>query len=183
MSAAIQEFAQNLIVAVLNSLPVGIALALLTSILLRFTRRAGSSARFAVWLSALMALPLLAFLPSGSPGLFSFHERPGLTVPASWAIPALAVWATVAALILARIAVGIWRIRRIRQSCVPMAKEKLNPAILSWLGHARSSRKIAVCTSNLVHVPAAIGFLKPAIVVPAWALTDLSSDQDRKSVV
>jgi hypothetical protein len=40
-----------------------------------------------------------------------------------------------------------------------------------------TSRKIAILTSDRVRVPAAIGFAKPAIILPAWSLQDLSANE------
>src|SRR5207248_10974238 len=37
-----------------------------------------------------------------------------------------------------------------------------------------SSRRVALTTTERVNVPAAIGFFKPMIVIPAWALRELT---------
>ena len=53
----------------------------------------------------------------------------------------------------------------------------LHPALRNTLNNFGSSRHIAVCTSGRVRVPAAIGFMNPAIILPEWALQDLSPDE------
>jgi beta-lactamase regulating signal transducer with metallopeptidase domain len=176
MSFATQQIAQHLVAGVINSLPVGFALAALTALLLRFTRTASASARFAVWFSALAALPLVGFLHAPATTLSGEHTHVGINMPGSWAVPAFAVWAAIASVILVRIAAGIWRIRQVRRSCVPVAKENLPTGVMEFLS-AHSSREVELCTSRLVHVPAAVGLFKPAIVLPEWALSDLSPDQ------
>ena len=176
MSLAMQEFAQHLVAGVVNSLPAGIALAMLTCGLLRLMGTASASARFAVWFSTLAALPLVGFLHAPITTLSGEHAHIGINMPGSWAVPAVAIWAAIACVILARIAAGIWRIRQVRRSCVPVAKENLPAGVLEFLS-APSSREVELCTSRLVQVPAAVGLFKPAIVLPEWALNDLSSDQ------
>jgi beta-lactamase regulating signal transducer with metallopeptidase domain len=176
VNTAMQVVAQNVVAGVLNSLPTGIGLAVLTAVLLRLMRQASASARFAVWFSALAALPLLAFLHAPGVKGSANQVQPGINVPGSWAIPAIAFWAFIAAGILARIVAGIGRIWKIRRSCVPIAQESLPGRALELLS-PRSARQVEVCTSNLMQVPAAVGLFRPAIVLPEWALNDLSPDQ------
>ncbi len=172
---ALQAFAEHLAAGVLNSLPAGIALVVLTSLLLRFMRGTSSSARFVIWFSTLAALPFLGLLHAPGSQLDDSHA--GLNIPSDWALPAIAIWAVIASAILLRIAMGLWRIYRIRKSCVPVVPAGLSAAIVEQLSNTASSRKVQVCTSHLVQVPAAVGIYKPAIVLPEWALTDLTSQQ------
>jgi len=176
VNATTQEFAQHLVAGVVNSLPVGIAIALLTAGVLRLMRQANASARFAVWFFALASLPALAFFHGPITTITGVHTRIGIDIPGSWALPVVAIWAAIAGAILARIAAGVWRIWEIRRSCVTVSGEELPARVLALLS-SHSSRKIELCTSNLVDVPAAFGLFRPAIVLPAWALKDLSRDQ------
>src|SRR5215468_6287460 len=175
MNTAAQQFAQNLIVGGLNSLPAGIALALLTWILLRLARHASSSARFAVWFSALLCLPTSGLFRATGTGNSSAAST-AINIPASWAIPVAVIWATLAAAILMRIAIGLSRIRSIRHSCVPVSLENLSPDLLQLITRSMS-RNVEISASKLVQVPVAIGFFRPAVVLPEWALTDLSPAQ------
>jgi beta-lactamase regulating signal transducer with metallopeptidase domain len=175
MNTATQQFAQNLIVGGLNSLPAGIALALLTWILLRFVRHASSSARFAVWFSALLWLPTSGLFCATGTGNWSAAST-AINIPASWAVPVAVIWATLAAAILMRIAIGLSHIRSIRHSCVPVSLEKLSPDLLQLITRS-ISRNVEISASKLVQVPVAIGFFRPAVVLPEWALTDLSPAQ------
>ena len=167
-----QVVAQNVVAGVLNSLPTGIGLAVLTAVLLRLMRQASASARFAVWFSALAALPLLAFLHAPGVKGSANQVQPGINVPGSWAIPAIAFWAFIAAGILARIVAGIGRISKIRRSCVPIAQESLPGRVLELLS-SRSPRQVEVCTSKLMQVPAAVGLFRPAIVLPVASSTPM----------
>ena len=47
----------------------------------------------------------------------------------------------------------------------------------SGTNQSRSHRSVILYTSDLVRVPAAIGFFKPAIIIPTWALQELSPDE------
>jgi Zn-dependent protease with chaperone function len=48
----------------------------------------------------------------------------------------------------------------------------LDPMVARTLGESR--RRIEVCTSDPLLVPTAIGLFKPAVVIPSWALRELS---------
>src|SRR6185436_5924095 len=39
------------------------------------------------------------------------------------------------------------------------------------------SRRFAICTSEQVRVPAALGFLRPTIMLPVWAIRELSPEE------
>jgi hypothetical protein len=76
---------------------------------------------------------------------------------------------------------GLWRLRRLRRSCTPIIviAADLDPAVRKTVeaigasGSVISSNSITIATSEYVRVPAAIGFWKRTIVLPAWALREL----------
>jgi hypothetical protein len=49
----------------------------------------------------------------------------------------------------------------------------LDPAVRQELADFSSPRSVTLTTSERINVPAAMGFFKPMIVLPAWALRDL----------
>jgi hypothetical protein len=53
----------------------------------------------------------------------------------------------------------------------------LNPTVRNTVATLNSSRPVTLATSERVSVPAAIGFFKPMIVIPAWALSELPPDE------
>jgi hypothetical protein len=80
-----------------------------------------------------------------------------------------------------RLGAGLWRLRQLRQSCVPIATDDLAPALRKTFEAIRgyksvTSRAITIASSESLRVPAAIGFLNRTIVLPAWTLRELPAD-------
>jgi beta-lactamase regulating signal transducer with metallopeptidase domain len=110
--------------------------------------------------------------------------RPAITIPGRWALFVFIAWAFGAGVGMMRLVAGLWRLRRLRLSCTPIVAADLDPAVRktvdaigsSGLVVSRSisiSRSITIATSEFVRVPAAIGFWRRTIVLPAWALREL----------
>jgi hypothetical protein len=104
--------------------------------------------------------------------------RPAMTIPGRWALLVFLAWALGASAALLRLAAGLWRLRQLRRSCTPIVAVHLDPAVrktIDAIGASGSvaSRSITIATSECVRVPAAIGFWKRTIVLPAWALREL----------
>jgi bla regulator protein blaR1 len=78
-----------------------------------------------------------------------------------------------ASLGLAHVALGLLRLRRLRATCVPVNPEHLEPNLRASLLSACASRQVALCTSDAVRVPAAIGYFRPMVVFPSWALAEI----------
>jgi beta-lactamase regulating signal transducer with metallopeptidase domain len=112
--------------------------------------------------------------------------RPAITIPGPWAFVVFLAWACGACVGMMRLAAGLWRLRRLRLSCTPIVAADLDPAVrktVDAIGASASvvsssisrsiSKSITIATSEYVGVPAAIGFWKRTIVLPAWALREL----------
>jgi beta-lactamase regulating signal transducer with metallopeptidase domain len=162
---------------VLNSTAEGIVIALFIWVMLLALRRQNSSTRFAMWFSGLAAIALLPAIEgmgchvvdsAATASHFTFR------VPGSWAMDALVAWAVIACIGLARISVSFWQLYKLRRSCVPIDFSDLHPVLLGTLNEFGSARRVTLCTSDRVRVPTAIGFLKPAVVIPGWVLKELS---------
>ena len=178
----------------LNCMVEGSGIALLGWILLRVLGRRNSGTRFAVWFSALLliaAFPVFDSLGAGGAGLSSgylfsqsltslslssgsFSSESAIMVPASWALYMFAAWAVIAFAGLVRVGISLWHLRRVRRSCVPIDLATLDPALRQTLEKFSSSRTVTICASDGVRVPTAIGFARPLVVIPAWALRELS---------
>jgi bla regulator protein blaR1 len=159
----------------LNCMLEGIAIGLFAWLLLRLVGRRNSSTRFAVWFSALVAiatLPMLGIAASHSvpPGRIAF----AITVPSSWAFDVFIVWAAIAGVLLLRLGAGLLQLRKLRASYVAIDPAVLDPAIRARLQEFQAVRPVALCHSNRISVPTAIGFLKPVVVLPSWTLQELS---------
>jgi beta-lactamase regulating signal transducer with metallopeptidase domain len=161
-----------------NCLAQGILIALFAWIVLRVVGRRNSGTRFAVWFCALVAIaasPFLRFSVTGSSTPAA--SSAALTMPRDWALYLFAVWAGFAMAGLARVGAGLWHLWRIRRSCRSVAISELDPMLQSTLADFRSVRQVEICICDELRVPTAIGFFKPAVVFPAWALKELSAEE------
>jgi beta-lactamase regulating signal transducer with metallopeptidase domain len=161
----------------LNCLAQGILIALFAWILLRVVGRRNSGTRFAVWFCALVAIAASPVLQISLTGSASSVPSAALTIPRNWALYLFAAWAALAMVGLARVTAGVWHLGKIRRSCRAVEASKLDPMLQSTLAEFRSVRRIEICASEELRVPTAIGFVKPAVVFPAWALRELSAEE------
>lgn len=171
--ALAQIFAERM----LNTIAEGIAIALFGWILLRVLGRQNSSTRFAVWFLALVAiaaLPCFESMTLSSATSSTVATRSAIHLPVAWSIDLFILWAVVAGAGLARIGFGFLQLRKLRQSCTVIDAGSLDPILRKTLNKFASARQIKICTSDRVRVPTAIGFIKPAIVIPPWVLQELS---------
>jgi bla regulator protein blaR1 len=189
----LQTMAQISVERILNALPAGFLIALFVWALLRVLRKQNSGTRFAVWFLALLtiaALPVLGgfgagqgqrqaltMMTSGMSAPVSGSLRPAIAIPGRWALFVFLAWAVGVGVAMARLATGLWHLRQLRRSCTPVVAADLDPAVrktVEVIGASKSASKpVTVATSECVRVPAAIGFWRRTIVLPAWALREL----------
>ena len=140
-------------------------------------RRQSSSARFAVWFSALVAI---AVLPWAGEVAWSRLNAPqgstyaAFTVPGSWALYFLVVWGAIAALGLARVVAGLIHLYALRRTFTKLDSQRLDNVTRATLRRYRLQRNVELFTSEQVSVPTAIGLIRPAVVIPAWLIDELS---------
>ena len=162
----------------LNSLFAGLGIAALAWILSRVAGRTSSRTRFAVWFVALIGVALLPWVGSVGNSSSSASSAPSssaITLPESIGYWFFITWAAGAALGLAHIAHGLFRLRRLRASCTPVDFEKLDPALRASFDEMQPHRRVTLCVSEAVRVPAAIGYFRPMVVFPAWTLSEIPS--------
>jgi len=86
-----------------------------------------------------------------------------------WTTVFLTAWAIGAALMLARLGIGLWRMTR----AVRRARKVEDHYWLAMLAGARDQvgcrRRVRLVTSSEVEIPATVGFLRPVIVLPRHA--------------
>jgi beta-lactamase regulating signal transducer with metallopeptidase domain len=172
-----QALAQIFAASMLNSVVEGVAIALFGWVVLRALGRHNASTRFAVWFLALVAvagLPLVENIASTSPAPVAGSPHFALHLPASWAFDMFVIWALVAAGGLLRIAFGLRQVHKLRRGCSVIPPANLDPSLRTTLEEFGSSRRVTLCVSTQVRVPTAIGFIKPAVIFPAWAIEELS---------
>lgn len=165
----------------LDSLVGGLVLCAVAWTWLRVARRQNSASRFIILFILLIGIAVLPFADmswtghtavaataSGTPALF--------TLPEHFAEYLFLAWAAIASILLARIAVGLFQLLRLKRHCVAIDAEKLSPEIHSAL--AACKRQVELCTSDKVSVPTALGFSSPAkIAIPNWLLDQLSPEE------
>jgi beta-lactamase regulating signal transducer with metallopeptidase domain len=172
---ALNQLARMSAESMLNCILEGIAIGLFAWILLRLVGRRNSSTRFAVWFFALVAIAALPVLSVAASSARAGSAGSAITVPSSWALVIFFVWAAIAGTALFRVGVGLWQLRKLRASCTPIDAATLDPILQETLRGFQSVRSVTLCQSGRLQVPTAIGFLKPVVVLPAWALLDLST--------
>jgi Zn-dependent protease with chaperone function len=174
----LQFFAHLFTERMLGSLLGGMILALVAWLALRLIGRQNSRTRFAVWFATLLGIAALPFLGrwEAAAGIVR-DSAPLLRLPESWAIYFVITWATAAGYGLARIAVGLWQVRQLRKTCRAVDPQTLDASLNRAIAEFPGARPAALCVSDSVRVPTAIGFGRPAVVLPAWCLQDLNSEE------
>ena len=163
---------------VLNSLVGGTVIAIAAWALLRLSRQNNSRARFAVWFATLLLAVILPWLgaPASSPTQGSGHSAGvGIILPSCWASAIFWLWAAGASLALLRVGFAFWQLLRLRWHCHPLAADHLPPAVLQ--GVLSNFRRAEVRLSDNLRIPTAVGFFRPLIVIPSWALEELSPEE------
>lgn len=186
MVLPLQTLATTAIERVLNSLPAGLLVALLAWALLRLLPKQNSRTRFVVWFAALLAvavIPLAGGFLHRSMASTLFQGTAAFSLPASWAGALFVVWALAVCVMMARLALGIWRLRELRRTCKPVDTNNLDSSLRALIAELNTnsfpSRPVTLATSNRLRVPAAIGLWQPMVVLPTWTLRELPvSDLD-----
>ncbi|HLW51600.1 MAG TPA: M56 family metallopeptidase [Candidatus Angelobacter sp.] len=162
----------------------GTALVVMVSAALKLLPACNSQTRFAVWFSAMLAvaaLPFSAFIPSGwLAAKISSPAHTVFTISISWAEYVFVAWGVMASAGLLRVAVGLGKLRRLRQDSLELTPRDLDPEIFSLITGRGGRRRVSLLVSSAVEVPTAIGFFRPAIILPAWLIAEhRSQGQER----
>jgi len=175
----LHAIAQMSAVRIVDCLLGGTLIALAVGVGLRLSHPQSSRTRFAVWfagLIAIAALPALSTLAEPGASLSTGLSRPAITLPGSWALYLFVAWAGIGTWCLVRVVIGLWHVRALRRSCIAIDSANLDPYLLETLKRNRGRRVVSLCTSERVQVPTAIGLIEPAVVIPRWAMEELSLD-------
>jgi len=176
----IQSIAQIVAGRGLNTLLEGLVLAGLSWGVLRVFGARSSMTRFAVWFSTLLVIagmPLMSFSSTRSAHL----HAPGLTLSGAWATGLFVTWAVIASVLLVRLGFSLWHVYRLRRECYEIDGAS-HPVLTEMAqefstGHSSHSRRVKFLVSDDVRVPTALGFFRPAVVLPTWTLRDLSAEE------
>ena len=175
MSAAIHwhGIATGAAQLLIYSTVAGTLLAVAVWLLLQAFPRRDSRTSFAVWFATLLAtalLPLLSLHSSGGTGSGGSESRAVMTVSTSWAWSIFAIWAAMAAAGLARVALATVQIWKLRRHSVAVEMQELHEDLRGLIEDLQRARPVRLLVSQRLEVPTAIGFRKPAIILPAWLL-------------
>lgn len=160
----------------LNGLVAGAAIALLAWAVTRIACRLGSGVRFTVWLFALLAVAVLPWVGSASSASTRTLPRLStgiLNLPEAYAFWFFVVWIAGAGFGLSRIVHGLYRLHRLRATCTPVDITEFDPIVHASLAASANRRHVTFCKSDAVRVPAAMGYFRPMVVFPAWALVEI----------
>lgn len=179
----IEGFASQIVNGTLQGTVIAVVVAMIIAVFSRQLRGQNSSTRFALYfclMIAVAALPcfrLMYHAPEASAAQAHF------TVPSSWAAYFFAVWAAASIIALGRLAASMWRLREIRRGCVPLELSTLDPLLRNTIHKFAGFRPVSICASDNVQVPAVLGFISPAIVLPWWALRELDAGELNKILI
>lgn len=175
MAVNLEAIASYSSMRLVDSLAEGLAVCLFAALVLRLSRRQNAGTRFAIGFSALLAIALLPLSRGIWPHSQLASTTPAVVVPESWALYLFSAWAVIAALLLARVALSVWHLHQLRSTCVALDPASMNPLIAATLQRKKTWRNVALCTSEKVRVPTALGLIRPAIVIPRWVVEELSA--------
>ena len=171
----LQNLAQLTSSQIANCLVLGTVIAALAGAGSALARRKSSAVRFVIWFAGLIAVASLFFFSRPIT-----HQQatpiqgPEISLRPEWAIYIFGGWAIFAAIGFARVVRGLWRVHVMKKNSAP-----LDASALDFVANelARSSRKFAIHVSEQVRVPAALGFFRPVVVLPAWTVRELSNEE------
>ncbi len=177
MTPTVHAIAELLSLGLLDSLLQGAVICLLVGMVLRIAPRQNAATRFAIWFSALVAVAVLPWIDMAWPqaalgGAAAKHAA--ITLPNSWAVYFVGFWGFVALWFCVRLVRSFRYLNTVRRNCAPVKLSELDPVVRETLRRHGAKRGISLCASADVRVPAALGLLRPAIVIPNWAMKELS---------
>jgi beta-lactamase regulating signal transducer with metallopeptidase domain len=176
----------------------GAAIAALLTVANRALRRAPAQARYVAACAALLlmlAAPVATFLrfSHSATGPATLAAAPPAQIsdvavpPVSpsgpppgelpWLPLIVAVWAAGVALLSVRMAGGVLVVRRLKLRATPVTNREWGERIGRLVARLGLRRGVALRESALAEAPMTIGWLKPAILMPAGALLKLSPEQ------
>ncbi len=175
----LQSVAQYMALRVAESIVEGMVIFAFAASVCRLVPKPNAKTKFAVWFSSLLAIALAPV----ATGIWSSQAsgygnvRPAILVPGSWALYLFAGWGILAGWFLLGVARALWRLHVLKKDCQPIDTTSLDPSLLTLLEAKSGTRAASLCFSAHVKVPTAVGLTKPRILVPAWVMEELSSEE------
>ena len=205
--APFQGVAQALMTYCLTALWMGVVIALVAALLVRFWKPLDAATRYAVWYVALVAVVLgplattiamqyahhaapvddLATVLMRAPDLQGPVKlalpapRPHIAIPPFAAFTGAALWLMMVLAGAARFAGGVVVLARLKRDSLPLAPER-RAALSLWNARAGAAkaRHARLCVSDRVEVPVAVGLFDGMVVLPLHILETFEpADVDR----
>src|SRR5581483_3331962 len=171
-----QSLAQLMAGRTLNTVVEGFAVAGLSWCALRCFGARSAMSRFAVWFSTLLVIAALPLLTrSGSSVATGMHPAE-LALSSDWAVGLFAAWALIVSVLLVRLGLSLHHVSVLRNDCREIDANAY-PGLTEVGLDQQQSRRVQLLSSDDVRVPTALGFFRPAVVLPEWTLRDLSPDE------
>src|SRR5579884_2101189 len=163
----------------INCIVEGTLIALFVSLLFRLRTFRDSATRFAIWLVSLLAILILPFVGSTGASKLIATSAPHINVSAGHLDYLLALWAVMSLFGIVRIWLGVGHLRALRGRARELKLAEL-PAEAASIGKEFSSRRnVRICVSDEISAPTAVGFIRPAVLIPTWTLSELSGEKLR----
>src|SRR5688572_1575078 len=190
MSSAVLE---RLAGSLLHFIWQGAAIAIVTAVALRLLRQKSAECRYAtalVALAAMLVAPFITFTFYSETGALTLRLLSGLNGAAKiaaleatdgdvavWTRRIVAVWAIGVIVFLVRL-IGGWLLsRRLVRSAAAVVAPVMKEALERACAGLNFQGKVRLLSGERIETPIVIGWLRPAILLPASALTGLSADQ------
>ena len=177
--ASFHEIATAASERLLYSAVAGTLLAVAVWFVLQLFPRNDSRTSFAVWFSTLLATAILPLfgLHAASNAAGAASPQAVVTISSSWAWYVFLGWAIIALAGLARVALATLQVRRLRADATAVDMESMDPVLQTLVAEFQDSRSVTLMVSQQLEVPTAIGFRKPAIILPAWLLESMTAEE------
>jgi uncharacterized protein YjbI with pentapeptide repeats/beta-lactamase regulating signal transducer with metallopeptidase domain len=114
--------------------------------------------------------------PLNSPVNRPIPQRLHLSLPIWPAIVAASVWALIAFGGLLQLAVGLFRLERLKRDALPLPIE-YRDAMTRWNAALKGHRDVRLCVSEAIDVPVAVGLFDSMILIPRSLLDRLSPEE------
>ena len=163
----------------INCIVEGTLIAGFVSLLFRLRTFRDSATRFAIWLVTLLAILILPFVGSTGASKLITTSAPHIKVSAGRLDYVLAIWAVISLFGILRILLGVAHLRGLRARARQLRVAELPAEACSVAKEFSSTRTVRICVSDEISAPTAVGFIRPAVLVPTWALSELTGEKLR----
>ena len=183
MAAMFDALARASATGLADSIVQGTLIAAIAFMLVTAFRNRDARSRFSVLLGSMIAIALLPLLRVLRAGASSASQGSLFRVAESWVPWLAAVWAVCAAIGLLRVAIGLAKLMRIRRKCRVLDSPAINAEVAEVVAEQSSHRRVRLLVSDEIAVPSAVGFFRPAVLLPAWVVEELPAAELKHVVV